>query len=88
MTDPDQPPAAPMLASLHLFRLAQLGERLQQTVAELTDLTHRPATAADLTGAELDAVHTAAAYARTAGSEIVAIAFAAYDRVHHAGQDA
>lgn len=86
MTTREQSPAltSPPLTAPHLVRLAQLGQQLRRTVDDLTGLLRHEGVLADLTCAELDGLRTAAAYARTAGGEVVSVAAAARDRAHGA----
>jgi hypothetical protein len=63
-------------------RLTELGEQLQRTVDNLTDLFQQDGVHGCLTSAELDVLRTAAEYARMAGGEIIAVGTAACDREH------
>jgi hypothetical protein len=62
-----------------ISRLAELGERLQRTADNLTDMFQQESVQAWLTSAELDVLRTAADYARMAGGEIIVVGIAARD---------
>jgi hypothetical protein len=79
MTNAEVPSA---VTSSPILRLAELGQQLQQTVDNLTDLFRQESVQACLTSLELDVLRTAAEYARMAGSEIVVVGTAACDRAH------
>jgi hypothetical protein len=65
-----------------ISRLTELGEQLQRTVDNLTDLFRQENVQTHLTSSELDVLRTAAEYAHAAAGEIVFVGAAARDRAH------